>query len=754
MNERKNYKILINDSKKMINENILIFLHEIIKFIFIKSDNQSLLFKEEKKLDDMISKINKKIIKNKDKYINKEYTIKNFKNILNFIKMQNEMCAGEILENILIKIFSLTYKNENINGFEKYIYSNNLSEIENQKFIDFLTICFKSDKFKQEELQNLKGILIIEQIAKTNFTKYEDLKTYVIYNILTEIYKSKYKDNINLNRNKSHKAFNYIQKMNYETYPDNFSSISTPSDFSLIQSEDYSDDYILDSTFIPNLYFINSDISEPIIIFPIFKSFLIQVFIYDQNKNSSFVGSTNLSDNESEDELPKIYNLNGAKIIGNNGTTILTPLRIEPKMYHIILTDNKLNELGLMEMSKVIFFNNNIKIIDYDYSSVKSLQMYYFNLGLGLFDNYSVEDLNLSFNDLKENCKEYLGRLISHLKGLKTINLSSNKFKGGLSFFFVLLKKLYRKGKTKLENLYLSNCQLDSTSLYELGELLKSKYCKLKKLFLSDNIIPLFYKNFLKIIKKNKSLVEIHLGVFDINNNDIDDINRIISYTEIRHLYLYRNKITNFNKLLKIIYRTKLVKEKTNDTNIIKNDSCLINLDLSNNNILIKNADHINLIMKIIDETNLICLDISQIINKENNLNNEYTIKIDELVSTLKENKKRNIKKIKNLESNKVDLERFKNSENEIYFKVLDKEIIQIIKNKKSKYPVFLKVEAKKLITNNKHIFKNIYINEIIDDEKYIKIEEQLVEYMMKKRVEEDSKIIEEEIKNQKLIIV
>ena len=752
MNEAKKYKI-INDSNKIINKNIWIFLYGLLTNILIENDTHSSSFKDNN-LNNLIYKINKNIIKNKDNYISQDYTVKNFKNILNFIKLQNMIYAGEILEDILIMIFSLLFKNDNIKGFEKYLYKN-LAETKKENFIDLLSDCFKSDKLRQEELQNIKGILIIEQIAKKNYFKYEELKKNVFYNILIEIYKCKYINNINLNKNKSKKVINYIHKKNftYDVYPDNFSSLSTSQD-SLFQSEDYSDDSKIDSTFIPNLYLINPDNSEPIIQFPIFKSFLIQVLIYYQNKKSPFMGSTNLSDNELEEQLTKIYNLKGAKIIGNNGITILIPIRIEPSIYHLILTDNKLNELGLMEMSKAILFNSNIKIIDYDFSSFKSFLLYYFNLGLGLYDNYSVEDLNLSFNNLKENSKEDLGRLISHLKGLKTINLSSNEFKGGLSLFFILLKKLYRKGKTKLENLYLSNCQLDSTALYELGELLKSKYCKLKKLFLSDNIIPLFYKNFLKIIKKNKSLVEIHLGVFDINNNDIDDINRIISYTEIRHLYLYRNKITNFNKLLKIIYRTKLVKEKSNDTNIIKNDSCLINLDLSNNNILIKNADHINLIMKIIDETNLICLDISQIINKENNSNNEYTIKIEELVSTLKENKKRNIKKIKNLESNKVDLERFKNSENEIYFKVLDKEIIQIIKNKKSKYPVFLKVEAKKLITNNKHIFKNIYINEIIDDEKFIKIEEQLVEYMMKKRVEEDSKIIEEEIKNQKLIIV
>ena len=64
-------------------------------------------------------------------------------------------------------------------------------------------------------------------------------------------------------------------------------------------------------------------------------------------------------------------------------------------------------------------------------------------------------------------------KIIYHLKGLKTINLSCNDLKRGAVSFFVMLKELYRQGKTNLENLVLNKCGLDNSSLYELSELIK-----------------------------------------------------------------------------------------------------------------------------------------------------------------------------------------------------------------------------------------------------------------------------------------
>ena len=153
-------------------------------------------------------------------------------------------------------------------------------------------------------------------------------------------------------------------------------------------------------------------------------------------------------------------------------------MRIEPRIEVLNIAKNCFRENGFLELAKIFLFNNkSIKIIDFHTNMLKSFYIDFLNMRLGLFDNYSVEVLDLSNNYLKGDCSEYLANILSHLKNLKTINLSSNDLKRGISSFIITLKNLYRKGKIKLENLNLNKCLLDDIAFYEIGELLKSKYC-------------------------------------------------------------------------------------------------------------------------------------------------------------------------------------------------------------------------------------------------------------------------------------
>ena len=135
-------------------------------------------------------------------------------------------------------------------------------------------------------------------------------------------------------------------------------------------------------------------------------------------------------------------------------------------------------------------FNKNIKIISFQECLISSLSLDTFNEDFILFNNYNVKELNLSSNLLKSDSDINLSKLITHFKGLKSLVLSNNTLKSGLGSFFATLKNLYRKNQSNLEELYLVNCELDDISFYELGELLKSKYCKLKCLCLNENKIP------------------------------------------------------------------------------------------------------------------------------------------------------------------------------------------------------------------------------------------------------------------------
>ena len=208
--------------------------------------------------------------------------------------------------------------------------------------------------------------------------------------------------------------------------------------------------------------------------------------------------------------------------------------------------------------------------------------------------------------------------IIIYLVRLKTLNLSDNDLKDGIASFFVTLKNLYRQKKSDLESLFLINCNLDHISFYEMGELLKSKYCKLKYLCLNLNLIPSDI-NFFKALKKNRSLKELYLYNCGIFSDNTDEIDRIISNTNIECLYIINNNIYDFNQFIRIIYRNSLI--KNNEQNIVNEIPCLYNLNMNNiycsnkNNEKfklinegIKNTNEIN---RIISNTNIECLYLS-----------------------------------------------------------------------------------------------------------------------------------------------
>ena len=60
---------------------------------------------------------------------------------------------------------------------------------------------------------------------------------------------------------------------------------------------------------------------------------------------------------------------------------------------------------------------------------------------------------------------------------------------------------------------------------------------------------------------------------------------KIISLSNIRTLYLPKNQFSNFNNFLRILFRTKIIKNRAVGVGniIINEDTTLINLDLSTN---------------------------------------------------------------------------------------------------------------------------------------------------------------------------
>ena len=487
--DKRIQQYLLLPPKHLINVKIYLFLYSLIKKIFLK----------DKKIGDnyfqfFLNKINSEIIKVKSKYINTEYTSKNLKNIFNFIKSQNRIFADDILEGILIFIFSSVYKKEEINPpFEELIFmdkngNNVIFSSGNYQIIDF----FDSNKLFPEELSNLKKLLETEDKYedKKNNNSFKILKKSPLYNLLNEI--ENFKLDFQKEKNKNKNIDKYIHMHNLEN------------------KKDYDELFLLKYK------------NKKLI-----RLFLISVYIYCQ-----YMNKTSLSFD---------YNLSRAYLTNIFSNAIFSPLKIIPNISQISLSRNHLGYNALFNLSRTLIFNKNIEKYDLNCADINFYDLEYFNLGLGVYDNYSLKELNICYNLIKKDAELYLSNLLSHLKGLKIINLSNNHLKRGLASFFIMLKELYCHNQTNLETLILVKCKLDNPSFYELGELLKSPFCKLKKLYLNRNTIP-DSDNFFRKLKKNKSLEELYLNKTHINDNDIDNIIKLINNTHIRVLYLNENK--------------------------------------------------------------------------------------------------------------------------------------------------------------------------------------------------------------------
>ena len=163
MEDNKYLLDYIKNTSKIINQSINLYTFALIKNIFCIPSKSEKATKIEKKLIAMTNIINNKIIKNQDKFIEvkseDKYSIKNFNNIICFINNQNKKYTGEILEGILILLFSKAFKTEKNNTFGKYIF-NNVSKLKDSTNFELAKWLEKTPKFfKNKELHSVRELL-------------------------------------------------------------------------------------------------------------------------------------------------------------------------------------------------------------------------------------------------------------------------------------------------------------------------------------------------------------------------------------------------------------------------------------------------------------------------------------------------------------------------------------------------------------------------------------------------------------------
>ena len=714
---------------EIINKEIYLFLYSLFKNIFIEQKNTKL----EDHLKRWINNINEKIIRKKGCFISIDYDLKNLTNIIKFVQSQNKKYCGDIIESILLKIFSYGFHTEQDNSFGKYIY-NNLTSIREHKEPDLLK-WIKKEKLKPKELKDLVELFKTDKEEDTNNNNRNQIlnpKQSIFYQFLLYILQTSYSYDIFTN-NKKNKTDSYIYNLNFFYFKmSNMIYNKVKKNSVLILDRDIATNSIM--SMVSNLF---SSEKKPIV--HLIRLFFTEVYIFYQNKYSPLLPYTQPLENYAT--IPFAYDLRGACIEGRYSHSIFIPLMVQDFCNKIFLKQNNFREMGMFELGKLFVFNRNLKCLESETCLVKSHYIDYLIFAMGLFDNYSVESFDISYNYLKEISEEFIYKILLRFKNLKTLNVSTNDIKGGVSSVFVILKKLYRKKKTKLENLILNKCVLDNSSLYELGELLKCRYCKLKMIVLNNNIL-LKNCSILKKMKQNKILEEVYLNKMDLDNSYVDDILRLISNTNIRYLYLYKNKMNNFNDFLRIISRTKIVKNDA-EKNIIKfnEETSLTNLDLSNNDYLLKDSEKIEILKNLIENTSLNCLDISHILLgpspdrwTENQLNKEYKQSVDKIKEYLMNKKKDYSKTVRDIRIYEVDKENNKDLEKEMKSKIKEDLIKGILQDKNAIYSSFLKQVSKNIVQKNDYFDNNEEnVDKVVNYLTYKRAEKKLDELMSKK---------------------
>ena len=721
--ESKNY---FQGTKQILDQNIHKYLYALIKFLFFGGNTN-----RDTRIKDKLQKINNKLkIKIELKRGKVICDINQFKVILNFIKSQNLLFASEIIENIIIRALSFACQANSSEFFGKYVY-NNLKELRENKVKLLLKWFEKSPTlmtFKNGKQYVLDKILendidIFKDDSDSNKSRYNDfekrnffVQLLINMRLLTNVFnKTNCKKNTNANLEMSMTKL-YSKTSVYI----NLSCLFYPEELNRIKK-----DYVL----------------------PLATSILISAYIYKQNRCSPLITYSDNSENLSKVKFT--YELSEAAINDCYLSIIIKPIRIEPKIEYVELNKNMFGIEGIIELHKTMVFNKNLKKLSIKSCGIKSNYLKTFSENIQYLENSNIEELDITSNYLKSDSDIYLSKLISILTGLKILVLSFNNLKSGLSPFFVALKNLYRQNKSNLEALILIRCELDDISFYELGELLKSKFCKLKYLCLNENIIPSDIK-FFNSLKKNRSLKELYLCGCGISSYNAEEINKIISNTYLECLYINNNQIHDFNQYINIIFRNSLVLTKGEKETNVHSDTCLYNLNMNEANCSNRNIEKIKLIKEGFDKTNLKCLDILSVLYGYNPRilgSQDYFDEIEKIIQDLQQKQDEYKKTFREILENEVDEKKYKRELGEgikEVFKDLETNVDKIIKDSNAKYNPFIIEEAEKL--------RNSMFNYGNGEEEKIKFQK-FIKYIQYRRVK---KILEEKKKiiNQKKMIL
>ena len=386
--------IYFKDTKELIDPTIHKFLYALMKYIFYGKDQTKKETRE--KLYEFIKKINEKEKKESKHfriYIDQDdrdrtrermnCDLTNLEDILNFIRIHNFIMASEIIENIMIRLISFSFRAKSSDFFGKYIYNNLYLLRTNKKII--LNWIFK-EKLKylfNNRTKDLTDILNYEEKTSNNETDNKKREFNIFINECTFIQF--------LLKIQSMRCMLNIPKYLYNknTYGNTIISQSQISILSKTQISDATSNYYNQSCI---FYFQEIGKTDRNAYLPLASSMLISSYIYYQNRHSPLM---NYEPKNNLINLPFKYDLSEAGINDYNLGTIMSPIRIEPKIEIIELNKNNFGVDGLLGMYKVAIFNKHIKRISVISCGIKTKHLKYLLKNLRIFENKSIEELDV-----------------------------------------------------------------------------------------------------------------------------------------------------------------------------------------------------------------------------------------------------------------------------------------------------------------------------------------------------------------------
>ena len=310
------------------------------------------------------------------------------------------------------------------------------------------------------------------------------------------------------------------------------------------------------------------------------------------------------------EKIPFKYDISQAFLEYDSSFVMASVIKYDKRIKHIIFNQNKFGEIGLYELGKNLLFNQNIQIVNIGQMNLTTSQLEFFNIGLNGF--CSAVELNYNNNiKIDESSGKAISESIVKFPNLITLNLNKCKLGYGTKY---ILSTIMEK-KIKIKHLFLSKTLMDQTSIKILNKIIEKKNCSIEILCVSNcNFNNHFGRNFLKSMCKNVSIQELYMYNCKLNDSNYNEIRNLIISGNLNVLSLYKNDISNFETLLKLIGLTKVKKKN------YKIESQLMNLDLSVNPIKKQSIcpKYLDVLNDICDKSTLKILDISQIINGEN----------------------------------------------------------------------------------------------------------------------------------------